>query len=303
MSENAPGVTQDPPTNTPPPAQEPPANQPPANQPPAAKSWKEEFLPEDLRAEKSLADYKDDPKEGIASLAKSFVNLQKHMGNAISIPGEDASEEDVAKFYGKLGRPEAPDKYDYKKPEDLPEVTGWNDEAFNKAREAMFAMGYTQKQFEGAMDLYHTMARNSWIESEAAKDQERKNTYTQLKKEWGSQFDARYANVVHAVRQLTTQEEFEEISQKGYANDPIMARIFEKVGERMRESKDLSNLGYGQDILDPSTARIESNRIRTNKDHPLHEAYMDDKHPQHRQAVERIEQLTQIYARGVKEAS
>jgi hypothetical protein len=54
-------------------------------------------LPEDLRSEPSLADFKD-----LSGLAKSYVSAQKMLGSSVRIPTEEASPEAREEFYSKL---------------------------------------------------------------------------------------------------------------------------------------------------------------------------------------------------------
>jgi hypothetical protein len=104
-------------------------------------------IPDDIRGEKSLADIKD-----VGALAKGYVESQKMIGRSIRIPGKDAEKTDFDAFYGKLrevpgvvympdgadeaamgdlytklGRPESPDKYQLKRPDNLPEGMVYNE--------------------------------------------------------------------------------------------------------------------------------------------------------------------------------
>ena len=61
-------------------------------------------LPEDLKNDPTLQNYKD-----VASLAKTVVHQQQMIGNRIPLP---KTEEEKAELYGKLGRPDVPEKYE-----------------------------------------------------------------------------------------------------------------------------------------------------------------------------------------------
>lgn len=56
----------------------------------------------------------DDPVKGAIGVAKSYFELNKahSAGNLIALPGADAKPEAWDQVYTKLGRPEAPDKYE-----------------------------------------------------------------------------------------------------------------------------------------------------------------------------------------------
>ncbi len=88
-------------------------------------------LPEELRANTSLAPYKvipagtkNDKGEDIPevplvqvprTMVKSYIEQQPLIGSKLIKPKEGASEEELDKFYAELGmaRPESPDKYEF----------------------------------------------------------------------------------------------------------------------------------------------------------------------------------------------
>ena len=57
-------------------------------------------LDEPLRESSSLAKFKD-----INTLAKSYLELEKSQTKSVSIPTEEAAEEEWDDFYNRLGRP------------------------------------------------------------------------------------------------------------------------------------------------------------------------------------------------------
>ena len=63
----------------------------------------------------------------VDAMAKSYINAQKMVGaEKIAVPGSWATEEDWNGVYAKLGRPEAPDKYELELPDDAnQEFSDW----------------------------------------------------------------------------------------------------------------------------------------------------------------------------------
>ncbi len=59
--------------------------------------WKDD-LNEDIKSAPAFKDIGDD----INDLAKNFLDVQSHLGNAIRIPSAEASEEDVTAFHSRL---------------------------------------------------------------------------------------------------------------------------------------------------------------------------------------------------------
>lgn len=96
-------------------------------------------LPEDHWAvERGLESF-DGPKAQMLGRYKSFedfvdghMKLVDYRGRSVALPKDDASDEDKAKAMRaiglKLGVPESPEGYELKKPDDLPEGLGWDDD-------------------------------------------------------------------------------------------------------------------------------------------------------------------------------
>ena len=64
----------------------------------AAYDWKAE-LPEEIRDSPMVKEAPD-----LATLAKQAIDYQRMSGNSIRIPGEDASDEAITDFRGKLSK-------------------------------------------------------------------------------------------------------------------------------------------------------------------------------------------------------
>lgn len=73
-------------------------------------------LDKDLQGNERLTQFKT-----IGEMGKTFLELEGKSKDAVFVPGEQATDEERAEFYAKLGRPEAADKYTFGKPEDLGE--------------------------------------------------------------------------------------------------------------------------------------------------------------------------------------
>ena len=67
----------------------------------------EEQLPEDFDGRASILDKFSD----VAGLAKSYQELQQNMGGAARLPAPEASREERAEFFQRLGTPESPEGY------------------------------------------------------------------------------------------------------------------------------------------------------------------------------------------------
>lgn len=105
----------------------------------------------------------------------------KDLSKMVSLPADDASAEDLAAFYGKLGCPEKPEGY----------VFGKNDTEFAKSiAPILHESGITQKQLDALMPKWNEFitAQNQAAEQKLVADNEKATK--DLKTEWGNDFDA-----------------------------------------------------------------------------------------------------------------
>lgn len=145
--------------------------------------------------------------KGLDDLAKSAREQSKLLGNAIRVPGKDATEEEREAFLNKLGRPEKVDGYEFAPPADLPENLPYDAERAAAFRGLAHKIGLTQAQAAAVHD---------WAVSNAVEDfntssktvQERnievaKGETAKLEKLWGPlDSDAMKANLSYADRAL-----------------------------------------------------------------------------------------------------
>ena len=124
--------------------------------------------------------------KGWTEKVKSVDDLWKLADNSQSLlgrrtaPAEDAPKEEWEAFYKTVGRPEAPDKYQLKDVEGIPE--GFDLTEFKgKAQQLMFEAGLNQKQ---ANDLYQ-----AYLKSELEVSGKNKEAIAEHNKKLDAEFD------------------------------------------------------------------------------------------------------------------
>jgi hypothetical protein len=157
---------------------------------------------------------------------KGYDELVRKMGSSISLPKEDASPEDLNKFYSKLGRPEAPDKYEFEIPEGLEP----DQEFLNKFKQTAFENGINQKQAKQMFDWYNKEAMTA-SESYMQQQQEMQaKAEAELKVKWGSKYESKLEEVRNFAKRLTGDEGFAKLEK--YGNDPEFISLLATVQER-----------------------------------------------------------------------
>jgi hypothetical protein len=228
-------------------------------------------LAEDIKAEKSLESFKD-----IGSLAKSYVESQKMIGGSVRIPKEDAPPEEWAKFHAKLGVPESPDKYEFKRPA-LGEGAAWDANFEKNFLTQAHAMGLNSKQVQKLMDLQAGFVEEQ-LRGLATKRQE---TVAALKKEWGEDFNRRLELAGRAkaklqeLAKITEEEANDYFDGTGAGDHPVILKIFHQLGEIFAEDGWIKG-ETGATMLQNVQEQINSIRNDPQdpyniKDHPKHD--------------------------------
>lgn len=228
----------------------------------SAKSWIDS-LPEDLRGNESLKKFK-----GIDNLAKSYVELEKHVGGTIKIPQDTAKPEEWDAFYNKIGRPEKPEGYGFVKPENLPAGVEWSDEmagAFSalahkngltkhQANELIgFWTGLVTKQAEGFWTSEKGMAA---LETSFNKNEDQINKVV--------------SSAQRTIKELADDDLVKVLDETGLGNHPAVLKFLAKVGDLFDEDTLPENFGPGSTGMSVNEAKAEIAAIRNDRKHPWH---------------------------------
>jgi hypothetical protein len=258
-----------------------------------AADWRT-TLPEALRAEASLASFKD-----VGSLAQSYVETKKLVGASIRPPGPDASPEVRKEFIDKLQKaaPEliyAPEKADEpvlnalwkrlgkpEKPEEyaLDEETAKSVNA-EELRALAAKTGLTKGQFA---ELAKTMAAAN---TEASK--KHREAHEALDKEWGAAKDDRLKAAAAVAHKLGMSE----AAVKGILERTAPAeqlKFLHSVAQAVgTDPKELNRQRDGGAVaMTPGDARAALNEIMANRSH----AYWNAGDLRHGDAVKRVLEL------------
>lgn len=220
----------------------------------------------------------------------AYLDLEKKIGaDTISVPGDDASDEQRAAFYKALGRPDAAADYQLAAPEGAtlaPETDAW-------WRETAHKHGLSQKQAEGLMADYYGFEKGQKETGAEVIAGEKKAAITALRADWGDQYDANIELGNLAVREVYGEGAAEKLAKSGDGRDPYFTKMAALAGASLAESGRLPGGGGLTGIATtPEQAKTELQALKSDKD--FNDALLNSGHPQHRQAVERRERLYKI---------
>lgn len=199
-------------------------------------------LPEDTRATVAAKGWKS-PADAVKSYRDLMRDYTETKTKAIVPPGDNAKPEDWAAFYGKLGRPESADAYEFKLPEGIPPEFPYDATAASKFKSWAHEAGATPRQAQVLHDNFVKDMAGKVAEMQAANTAKATQSHEALVKAWGDpesttyQRNQEFAN--RAIRQQGGSELLSELQSlgalgpNGEVMTPHIAKAFAKIGESL----------------------------------------------------------------------
>lgn len=172
--------------------------------------------------------------ENISEMGKALLNTEGKLENALFMPGEDATDEDRASFYSKLGVPETADKYQLDKPEGIP------DEYFDEQA----AEGFKQLAHENKLSETQAKQLHDWYWGKVKEGHEQQAQATEkaindLKSEWSGDAFKENTELAHRAFKEFGGEEAQEFIEKSVVdgvalgNHPMFLKLFAAIGKEV----------------------------------------------------------------------
>lgn len=277
-----------PPAGGTPPAGTPPAGTPPAGgtQPPAGgngefkfasilsddgNSFKQgwtETLPDELKpAKDTLGRYKN-PIEALRGLHNANVKMGK-MADAVLLPNEKSTPEEIAEFREKAGIPQKPEDYGVKKPDNLPAGVQWDDEKTKTYVATLHKHNASPALVKElvALRVADEVANLQAVE-EGGKAFIQQGLET-LRKEWGGEFDSNIKKAEAVVNHYSEKTGL-KLDHVAFQFPEVIRFVAAIHKDYMGESKRIE--GGGITGNDPAN---EARLIQTDESHPMHKRYMN----------------------------
>lgn len=203
----------------------------------AKRAWRKDF-PEDLRASERL-----DKFDGMVPLAKSYLELEGKLGKSVEIPGKDASPEDKARYFSRIGRPGTADEY---------KISVRDSELSKRLRATAFSVGVPGDMVEA---LSSVIANRESEQDEAVRTQYTKDAVQAdkiLRERFGAQYESRmqYANT--AFSKLFSEGLQAKVKASGLNHDPEFVTRLADLGVELRESPLIKGANGAKDTdVDP----------------------------------------------------
>ena len=240
-----------------------------------------DLIPENFREEKALDNFNN-----MEDFVKSYLHAQKLVGaDKIPVPNKHATEEDWNEVFKRLGAPSDPNdyKYDFKDQEmDSRQV-----QEFNKTAHKL---GLLPKQAEGLIKFYNEMNGNIAANQEEAAAQAQLNVETELRKEFGPQFNKR----LDQAKRLAVNSLGQDFLENTYLKDGS------RLGDNLNVIKAFSDLAdkLSEDpiIQGDGTSYMTAKDIEKEITELTQEgsAYWDKNHINHQKSVDEVLKLREM---------
>lgn len=239
-----------------------------------AENWFDR-LPEGLREAPALKNFKS-----LEGLTKSLLSAQKMVGaDKLVMPNDSSSDEEKAEFFSKIGRPDTPEGYEFKKidPNSLPKGLDANPEFEKAFANKAFELGLSKDQANQLRDWHQELVMGSHRDVDAETQEEFEKSSSALKKEWGMAYQA---NVDLANKVLIKFDPQLTLVDMGLGNNPSLIKMFAAIGKSMSEDSFIA----GEAEKTPGNAQSEINAILGDPKNP----YFVKDHPQHNDMVAKV---------------
>lgn len=181
-------------------------------------------------------------------LAKYVKELNSFAGKKGDIPKEDASEEEWEAFYAKMGRPEDVSGYEFGLNDEFKELVGENaspffEKAVEGFKEQSHKLGLDPKRAEELVDWYLDMVAGQTADSNKVMEELATERDTQLKNEWGDEYDGLYkGNQALLKRFGMTQEGIEAAEASGILKEPELAITLAKINSQFEDDPQIGHM-------------------------------------------------------------
>ena len=254
--------------------------------PTVAKSWKE-AISEEFREDPNIAKFTE-----LDALAKSYINATRMIGqDKVAIPNENSTDDQWQEVYGKLGRPESPDKYQLEANSD---VVPLDEGAIKSFAENAHQLGLNNKQAQGILEFYKNSMEGSVQQNQVDMETAQANAEQELRKEWGRAYEDNIKKA-GAVAKANMDANILDMQLKDgtrLGDHPAIIKGFANIANLMSEDKLVST--ESESVSQGVDYNAEISKIVNDRDGP----YWNKAHPDHDKVVQQVFTLRTMMSNG-----
>lgn len=208
-------------------------------------SMLEQVSDEDVKSAKFWGNLKGKDANELAQYVKE---LNSFAGKKGDIPKADASEEEWDAFYAKMGRPEDANGYEFGLNDEFKELIGeeatpFFEKVIEGFKEQSFKLGLDPKRGEELVNWYLDVVAGQATEGRKTLDEMETERDTQLKNEWGDEYDGLYSGNKALLKRFGMSDEgMDAAEQSGILKEPELAITLAKINSQFDDDPQIGHM-------------------------------------------------------------
>jgi len=281
------GGGEEPPVETPP-VETPPVETPPVETPPV-DAWHKPLGEEAGK----------DPEINCFKTMDEFVKAHGEKVKLISqkgviVPGADATPEAKEKFLNDLGRPATPAEYKLDAVEGMHESIKITPETTAQFNGEMHKIGLSNDQANAINKMQMNFVNEAIKVQDAAEIKASEEAETALRKDWGPDYDVKFAEVSRLISKIGGQELTDALGDKG--SNPIVVKALSSLAGMLSEDqvntlKNVNTPAAGDETVEQAKGKIAEIEKPGSDDYKI---LHDENHLNHKNIVTERNRLYQI---------
>lgn len=228
-----------------------------------------------------------------AELSRAYHNLmQMQRTDRVEVPGKEATPEQLNEFYGKVGRPETPDGYEFK----FADGVTPDDNMVKFARDTFHAAGLSPRQAQLVAEKWNEFAAQADTHMTEANQTKNDGEIAELQTRMGADLNKNMEAGRRAVQALGLSDELIGRIEGSIGSAPIV-ELLAMIGRKSEEGGFMAAGSGGGDPSNPENMTPQQAQSKINElqsDAGFMAKYTEKHHPEHAQAVDR---MMKLYAR------
>lgn len=252
----------------------------------AAQPWHATIPEAEARQHVEAKGYKNPAELALANY--NLTKLQRGDPTVIGLPGADATPEQMGEFYGKLGRPDTPEGYEFK----FADGVQADETMLTFARGAFHEAGLTPAQAQAVADKWNALVAEQNEGMQTQITQQNDTELQALQTKWGADFDKNRAAGQRAVQALGLDPALIERVEQNIGSAAIV-ELLATIGRKSDEGGFTASPQGGDpnnpDTMTKEQASAKITELQADKD--FQAKYTDRNHPGHKDAVDLMQRL------------
>lgn len=197
---------------------------PQATEAPQAPAWTRQ-LPLDLQSQDAFKQFGT-----IHDFARSYLDLQSKQEQAgVRVPGEGATDEEIAAFRQAMGIPEGPDGYEFEI-QNVPE-----DVSFDEFKQLAAEVGLTPQQAQKLVEWDMQRRASEKQQQDEQFKATRDEAIRHLQERHGDKWESKLEKALRLVEKAGGTELRQELNETGIGNNPKLIDTFIKLADMTSE--------------------------------------------------------------------